>query len=100
MKKKRERFSRQFRQDSVNHLISSQKSIKDVASDLGIELHNLRRWNNEFMEKSQKQNSKPEDPAAKLIRLEKENYQQAKEIATLKQERDILKKAVGIVSKQ
>ena len=100
MARKRRKYSEDFKRDAVNQLISSGKGIAEMARDLGIELYNLTRWKNEFLGKSNNQETIMEDPAAKLRRLEDENQRQAKEIANLKQERDILKKAMGIVSKQ
>lgn len=100
MSKKRRKYTEEFRREAVNQLISRGKSVAEVARDLGIELYNLSRWKNEFLGKTKNPEDAMEDPAAKLRRLEEENGHMAKEITHLKQERDILKKAMGIVSKQ
>lgn len=100
MSKKRRKYTEEFRREAVNQLISSGKGVAELARDLGIELYNLSRWKNEFMDKAKNPEDKMEDPATKLRRLETENQRMAKENTILKQERDILKKAMGIVSKQ
>ncbi len=100
MSKRRKKYTEEFRREAVNLLISSGKSIAEVASELGIELYNLSRWKNQFLGKKDNSETEMIDPAERLRRLEQENNRLAKENAMLKQERDILKKAVGIVSKQ
>ena len=99
MGRNRRKYSEDFKRDAVNQLISSGKSIAETAESLGIEVYNLSRWKNEFLSKPDKEGA-VEEPAARLRRLEAENNRMAREITNLKQERDILKKAMGIVSKQ
>jgi len=99
MGRNRRKYTEEFKRNAVNQLISSGKSIAETAEDLGIELYNLSRWKNEFLAKPDSK-IEPEDPAEKMRRLEAENNAFRSEIAGLKQERDILKKAMGIVSKQ
>ena len=100
MARKRRKYTEDFKRDAVNQLISSGKSIAEVSRDLGIELYNLTRWKNEFLGKTNNSEIEVEDPAAKLRRLEEANHHLERENANLKQERDILKKAMGIVFKQ
>lgn len=100
MSQKRKKFTEEFRREAVNLLISSGKSIAEVASELGIELYNLSRWKNQFLGKKNNSEAEMIDPVEKLRKLEQENNHMVKEIIILKQERDILKKAMGIVSKQ
>lgn len=100
MGKTRKRFSEDFKREAVNLLLSSGKTVTAVADELGIELYNLARWKNEFLVSKKEQPNQVETPAERLRRLEEETRRQAKEIHVLKQERDILKKSLGIVSKQ
>jgi len=97
---KRRKYSDEFKKEAVNLLLSSGRGMAETAGNIGISLYTLSRWKNEFMDKIQRNEHEAEDPAARLRRLEKENRKMAGEIALLKQERDILKKAMGIVSKQ
>ena len=101
MEKVRKRYGDDFKRDAVNLLLSSGKTITAVADELGIELYNLARWKNEFLVgKKVEPKESTETPAEKMKRLEQENAHLAREIARFKQENEILKKAMGIVSKQ
>ncbi len=100
MTRKRRKYTDDFKREAVNLLISSGKGIAEIASDLGIPLYNLSRWKNKFMGIKNNHDNETEDPVERIRRLESENQRLTKEITTLKQERDILKKAMGIVSKQ
>lgn len=100
MEKTRKRYSEDFRRDAVNLLLSSGKSMTEIATELGIELYNLARWKNQFLVGKRKPEEETETPADKMKRLERDVVRLEKENALLKQEREILKKAMGIVSKQ
>lgn len=101
MEKTRRRYSEDFRREAVNLLLSGGKSMTEVAGELGIELYNLARWKNQFLVGRKKQAEETaEAPAEKMKRLERENAHMAREITRIKQENEILKKAMGIVSKQ
>ena len=100
MEKTRRRYTEDFRRDAVDVLLSSGKSITEVAGELGIELYNLARWKNQFLVGKKNTEGPAEATAENMKRLEQENTRLARENALLKEERDILKKAMGIVSKQ
>ena len=100
MEKKRKRYNDDFRRNAVNLLLSSGKSMTQIADEMGIELYNLARWKKEFLMGKKNQEEKVETPAEKMKRLERENTHMAREIVRIKQENEILKKAMGIVSKQ
>ncbi len=100
MTQKRRKYTDDFKGEAVNLLISSGKSLAEIASDLGIPLYNLSRWKNKFMGIKNNYGNETENPVERIRRLESDNQRLTKEITTLKQERDILKKAMGIVSKQ
>jgi transposase len=96
--KARKKFSKEFKLKAVE-MSNKSDCIKDVAISLGIQEALLYRWRKEFYEKegdvfpgvgvaSTLQDAEKEE----LRRLRKENRD-------LKMERDILKKAVGIFSK-
>jgi transposase len=100
MAKSKRKFSEDFKREAVNLLLASGKSVTAISTELGIEPYNLSRWKGEFLMDENKPQAQAETPAEKLRRLEKLTESQAKETNTLKQERDILKKSLGIVSKQ
>lgn len=95
MGKKRRSFSKEFKLEAVRLVVEGGDSIAQVARDLGIRATLLGRWKQEY---EQDQGSafpgqgqvKPEDE--ELRHLRKEN-------ARLRMERDILKKAAVIFSK-
>jgi len=99
MARNRKKYSEDFKKEAVNLLLSSDRGMNEVATDLGIGLYNLVRWKKQYLGHNS-QETEMEDPAQKMRRLEKENARLEKENALLRQERDILKKAMGIVSKQ
>ena len=94
-KKHRRKYDKEFKIQAVKLLLESGKTTKEVAEDLGICEGNLRRWRKEYKEDAENAfpgmgKLKPEDE--ELRKLRKEN-------ADLRQERDILKKALAIFSK-
>ena len=91
----RRRYDDEFRKDAVRLLISSGRKLKDVAAELGVERSNLGRWRKEHLKKLEEGSATtgitPTD-------LEKENRRLRKELAYTQEQRDILKKACGILS--
>ena len=90
--KHRRKYDREFKVQAVKLSLEKGKTVKDVAEDLGISAGNLTRWRREYREDSEHSfpgmgKLKPEDE--ELRKLKKEN-------ADLRQERDILKKALAI----
>jgi transposase len=95
---KRRSYTEEFKRDAVELSLNSDKSVKEIAEDLGINYGNLNRWRREYRNKGKhafpgngKQNLTPEQK--KIKELEDE-------LRETKLERDILKKAVGIFSKK
>jgi transposase len=95
MEKKRRSFSREFKLEAVALITEGGLSVARAARDLGISESVLGRWKKQFEEDSEqgfpgKGRLRPQDE--ELARLRRENE-------ILRQERDILKKAVGIFSR-
>lgn len=95
MVKKRRSFSREFKLEAVGLMTDGGLSIAQASRDLGIRESVLGRWKKQFEEAPQEAfpgrgRLRPQDE--ELSRLRKENE-------ILRQERDILKKAVGIFSR-
>jgi transposase len=44
METKRRQYSEEFKKEAVEYSLTSGKSVKEVAKDLGIPCHNLDRW--------------------------------------------------------
>jgi transposase len=87
-------FDKNFKQEAVRLVQTSGKSQRQVAEDLGIAMSTLSRWCSEMATNGDRAfvgsgNQQPE--AEELRRLRREND-------ILRQERDILKKALAIFS--
>jgi len=97
--KKRRKYDDKFKEEAVHLLISSGKPVHEVASSLGIERSCLGRWRQEHLEgldqKAEDQIKTERVPSD----LEQENRKLRKELSVVIQEREILKKAVGIFSR-
>ena len=88
-------FDKPFKQEAVRLVQSSGKSQRQVAEDLGVAMSTLSRWCTEMATNGERAfvgsgNQQPKDE--ELRRLRREND-------ILRQERDILKKAIAIFSR-
>ena len=95
MLKKPKVYSLEFKMRAVRLVETSGKSISQIALDLGVADSNLYRWCKQFMR---------QDNLGMLgigIHMAQEEVQQLRlEIETLRQERDALKRTVGIFSRE
>lgn len=78
----------------IVELLKSGQSIKEISQEYGLNDSMLRRWRREFDQKSGDFSKKRE-----LSAVEIELKQLKKELQDVRLERDILKKAVSIFSK-
>ena len=95
MKNQQKIHSKEFRRETVRLLESSGKSVPELADDLGVSAKSLYRWRKQYgiLARSSSDQAKPEVAA-----LEAELKQLRRDNEVLRQQRDILKKALGIVS--
>jgi transposase len=96
MTETRRTFSREFKLKAVE-LSYKRENIRDLAHELDIRPELLCRWRKEFG--STQTESFPGNGKKKMDAQESENARLRKELADMRMERDILKKAVGIFSK-
>jgi len=87
-KKSRRRFDDTFKRDAVALWINSGKSAAQVAADLGIAENRLYSWKKQFAPSAC---LSPGQVETELLALRREN-------AYLREQRDILKKTLGILS--
>jgi transposase len=93
MERTMSKYTKQFKIDAVELLERSGKTVTAIAEDLGIPRYALSRWRQEYQKgKFNSVLGKTNSPEVELIKLKKE-------IADIKLERDILKKALAIFSK-
>jgi len=96
MRVRRRRFDRQFKLDAVRMIQDSERSVASIARDLGIHPNVLYKWRDQLLADPDqafpgKGKLKPEDEELRRLRREVEN---------LKEERDILKKALAVFSRR
>ena len=94
----RRTYTEEFKRDAVELSLNSNKTIKEIAEDLGISYGNLTRWRREYKQKED--NAFPGKGKQKLTPEQQKIKELQDELRETKLERDILKKAVGIFSKK
>lgn len=92
MGKTQRTYTREFKQQAVQLFETSGKSKTEISRDLGISDSALSKWCKEFGEHGEEAFPGKGHQTA----IEEENRKLKREIEILRQERDILKKAVSI----
>ena len=88
------RFTREFQDEAVRLVLTSGRSQRAIADDLGVNRSTLARWMAEHQDTQPSSATPPnEDVMDELKRLRRENE-------VLRQERDILKKATAFFVKE
>ena len=92
---KHKTYDKAFKEHAVNLWLGGGKSAQEVADELGIKRDRLYTWKQELeaapARKECKEPLSPEEMQRELQRLQLENHR-------LRQQRDILKKTLGIYS--
>lgn len=93
--RRRRKFDAQFKQDALRLIQESKRSISDIARELSVRPELLYRWKSEFATDPEnafpgKGHSKPEQDQVRQLE---------QELARVRQERDILKKALAFFSR-
>ena len=94
-KRTRRTFSREYKIEAVRMITKGGNSVSQIAEDLDVRPDMLRRWKRKFEQDESNAfpgNGQLRGEAQLLRKLERENQR-------LRQERDILKKALAIFSK-
>ena len=95
MPKEQRTFTREFKVEAVQLVQSSKKSQSQIARDLGIADSTLHHWCKQFAQQGEQAfpgSGHQSSPEEEMRKLKRENE-------LLRQERDILKKAIGIFSR-
>lgn len=93
---KRRSFTREFKIETVQMLTSTETSVTQAAEDLGIHPNTLYKWVRQYGERSEDAfpgKGRQASEAEQIRQLQLENQR-------LRMERDILKKAMAIFSKE
>lgn len=91
----RRSFDKEFKLSAVKLVLDSGKSVKTIAGELGISDNTLFNWKKKYLE-----DAKNAFPGKGHMKPEQEELRRKdREIARLKMERDILKKAIAYFTK-
>ena len=95
MSEKRRSYDKEFKLSAVKMITEGGMSLMQVSRDLGVNENSLHKWKKDYLSDQQnafpgKGNLKPE---------QEELRKKDREIARLKMERDILKKAISYFAK-
>lgn len=87
--KERKNYPEDFKREAVKLLLTSGKTQKEISSDLDIPYGLISRWRKDYDLENPKNSDLKEAANERIRELEKE-------VTLLRQQRDILKKAMGI----
>lgn len=85
----RRKYSEEFKREAVDLSYNCDKTVDEVAHDLGISRSILNRWRREAKELGQQ--AFPGHGVQKLTPLEEENLRLKRDLAIVTEEREILK---------
>ena len=91
---KNRRYTDEFKREVLAMAASGEKSISQLARDLGINANLIYRWRQRYQVDKETAQLRPSYERE----LEAENRRLRRELAVARQERDVLKKAIQIFS--
>lgn len=91
-KTKYKRYDEAFKREAVEHWLVSGKSGRQIAGELGINEQSLKVWKQQFKQ------GPASAVAPTLDALQAENRRLQRELRRAQDQRDILKKTLGIIS--
>ena len=94
----RENYDAEFKREAVRLLLSSGKTVPQVAGELGISAYRLRQWQQGQLMSTGKNDNAVEGPVRSTAAVEQENRQLRRELEAVRRQRDLLKKAIAICS--
>jgi transposase len=95
---KRKSYTTEFKQEAVRLIEQPGASVPQIAKDLGVSSNSLYAW--QRASKEQGRLAFPGHGRIALTPEQEENRRLKKELELVKQERDILKKAVGFFARE
>ena len=93
---KRRKYDREFKIETVRLVLEKGRSVAEVARNLGVHENLIHKWKKQYIEDSEhvfpgKGHLKPHDEEFRRLK---------RELKDVSEERDILKKALAIFSRQ
>jgi len=98
VKRSRRHFDQQFKVDAVRLLTESGNGVAEVARNLGIGRNQLDRWKKQLLGKKTPQAAFPGN--GNIGGDKREINELRRELARVKEEREILKKAMAVFSRR
>ena len=92
------RYDADFKQQAVDLVLTSGKPVTQVARELGVSNWTLRKWKDKHLAQDGKVTQNIGSITA--ADLQKENLRLRRELEYVQRQRDILKKALGILSEE
>lgn len=89
---KYKRYDEAFKRQTVEHWLVSGKSARQIAAELGLNEQTLKVWKQQFKQRT------AGEAAPTIEALQAENRRLARELRHAQEQRDILKKTLGIIS--
>ncbi len=100
MGNRNKRYSREFKEEAVRLLVTGNKPAVQLAQELGISDVSLYLWKKEALRNGDHpEQAKPNGIQISRSVLEQENLRLKRELEIVRQEREILKKSLGILSR-
>ena len=90
------RYSQEFREQAIRLVLQGEATMAEIARDLGVDPSTLREWKRAYGA----ERGEPETERMAGDTVEGELARVKRELRRVKQERDILKKAVRIFSQE
>ena len=95
MGKKRRKFTKEFKEEAVRLIVDEGRRTTEVSRELGVGVNSLDRWKRKYAEGK----IEPFPGKGRLSQEDAELRRLKREHEVLRMERDILKKAAAIFSK-
>ena len=96
MGRSRRKYSREFKLEAVRLVVEQDRTVRDVAESLGVNRSVLQHWKSQLKAEGALAFPGNGCPSA----ADEENRRLKKELARVRQERDILKKATAYFAKE
>ena len=96
------RYDEEFKRDAAKMMESGLRTAEQLASELGVSVWSLNRWAKEYGQQAAAGGPPGGGgaPAADAAALALENARLRRELETVSRQRDILKKALGILGQE
>lgn len=102
MSRRGQKYTKEFKDSTIQLALNSEKSAIKIAEELGMSNKTLYAWLREYRKKHNIEGVSTESDQGRSSKesLEEENRRLRKELARVKQEREILKKATAYFARE